>query len=130
MPVNYELDPVRELIRTTCVGAVNLEEVTDHFRDLAQNPNRPDRLNVLLDLTEVTSLPAADQLREVTDTIGTLARKIRFGACAIVAGRDALFGMMRMFEIFARNYFVTTQVFRTVAEAEVWLATQRPTTRD
>jgi hypothetical protein len=32
--------------------------------------------------------------------------------------------MMRMFEVFAEDYFRETRVFRTVGEAELWLASQ------
>ena len=32
-------------------------------------------------------------------------RAASFGGCAIIASRDALFGMARMFEVFAENYF-------------------------
>ena len=38
---------------------------------------------------------------------------------------DALFGMMRMFEVFAEGQFRKTQAFRTVGEAEVWLTLER-----
>jgi len=49
---------------------------------------------------------------------------MRFDACAIVASRNVLFGMMRMFQVLAQNSFTTTQVFRTAEDAEAWLAAQ------
>jgi hypothetical protein len=33
--------------------------------------------------------------------------------------------MMRMFEVFAEGQFRKTQAFRTIGEAEVWLAIER-----
>jgi hypothetical protein len=121
MPVTYQIDPARKLIHTRCIGDVNPEEVAAHFRELARDPNLPDKLNVLLDLTEETSLPETKDLREVGSHLREVVHRVRFGACAIVACNDALFGMMRVFEVFAREYFVVTQVFRALAEAEVWL---------
>lgn len=121
MPVTYRIDPAKKLIRTTCVGNVSPKEVADHFRELERDPNRPDRLNVLLDLCEATSLPETQDLREVSQQVNELQRSLRFDACAIVACNDALFGMMRMFEVLAREYFGATHVFRSVAEAEAWL---------
>ena len=43
-----------------------------------------------------------------------------------------MFGMMRMFEVYAYNYFRTIRVFRDANEAEPWLAAERnhPTTSD
>ena len=121
VPVNYKIDLHRNLIRTVCSGDVNPKEVNDHFRDLASNPNRPDRLNVLLDLTQMTSIPETDQVRDASYELRSHP-ELRFNACAIVAGRDHLFGMMRMFQVFAEDSFKITQAFRTVAEAETWLA--------
>jgi hypothetical protein len=124
VPVSYKIEPERKLIRTVCTGDANPEEVNNHFRDLACDPERPDQLNVLLDLTEVTSIPESGQIRGVGITLRKYGSILKFNACAIVAGSDVLFGMMRMFEVFARDSFVVTQVFRSTADAEVWLATQ------
>jgi hypothetical protein len=121
MPVTYKIYPDKKLIRTRCTGDVNPKEVADHFRELERDPNRPDRLNVLLDLSEVTSVPEAPDLRVVSHQIKELIPGVRFEVCAIVAPNEVLFGMMRMFEVFAREYFVATRVFRVVAEAEAWL---------
>ena len=121
VPVNYKIDPHRNLVRTACSGDVNPKEVNDHFRDLASNPNRPDRLNVLLDLTQMTSIPDTEQVRGASYEL-RMHPELRLNACAIVAGGDHLFGMMRMFQAFAEDSFEITQAFRTVAEAEAWLA--------
>lgn len=39
-----------------------------------------------------------------------------------MADRDALFGMMRVFQVKAGDYFEAIRVFRSMAEAEVWLS--------
>jgi len=124
VPVSYKIEPDRKLIRTVCTGDVTPEEVNDHFRDLACDPERPEELNVLLDLTEVTSIPEPGQVRGVGITLKKYRSILKFNACAIVAHSDVLFGMMRMFEVFARDSFVISHVFRSTAEAEVWLAAQ------
>jgi hypothetical protein len=115
------MDAAKHLIHTRCIGDVNPGEIADHFQELARDLNRPDWLNVLLDLTEETSLPETQDLREVSYQLGELLRNVRFGACAIIAPDDALFGMMRMFEVFTRDYFAVTRVFRQLSEAEKWL---------
>lgn len=124
MPVSYKIEPEKKLIRTVCTGDVNPEEVNNHFRDLARDPDRPDQLNVLLDLTKMSSVPESGQVRAVGFTLKRYRPTLLFNACAIVAASDVLFGMMRMFEVFARDSFVITQVFRSTADAEVWLAAQ------
>src|SRR5437899_1070372 len=124
MPVTYQIEHARRLIRTRCIGNVSFEEVAAHFRELERDPDRPDRLDVLLDLSEITSVPETAQLRLVRYEIEKIVGSLQFQACAIVAQNDLLFGMMRMFEVFARKFFVATQVFRVMAEAEAWLASR------
>jgi len=125
MPVSYSIDLRDGVIRTRCVGNVTFDEVVDHFRALEQDPNCPDRLDVLLDLTETTSIPSSDQLQAVSRVIGGIQDTVRFDGCAIVASTDVLFGMARVFEVLARNCFRGTCVFRAVDEAEAWLLSQR-----
>jgi hypothetical protein len=121
MPVTYEIDRKRERIRTRCIGAVTIEEVVGHFAALGQDPDCPDRADVLLDLSEQTSIPTKEHLEVVTRAIRGVRSRVQFGAFAVVAFQDALFGMLRMLEVFAEQYFQETCVFRTVAEAEAWL---------
>jgi hypothetical protein len=121
MPVTYEINSTRPLIHTRCVGPVTLEEVLGHFTILVEDPDRPDRLDVLLDLTETTSLPASHELRAVSSEIARIRPRLQFGRCAIVTSNDAWFGTARMFEVYAVNYFQATDVFRTVNDAVLWL---------
>jgi hypothetical protein len=101
---------------------VNPKEISEHFRDLARDSNRPARLNVVLDLTEMTCVPETDQVRVANFELNRHRPTLQFNACAIVAGSDAVFGMMRMFEVFAEDAFASTRVFRSMANAELWLA--------
>lgn len=126
MPVTYHVDRTTGTIHTRCDGAVVLDEVLDHFRQLQADPTLPERLDVLLDLDEVTSLPESAHLREVAGAVSRLRGRVQWGACAIVASRDAMFGMSRVFEIFTEGMFARTYVFRTREDAERWLAKQRP----
>lgn len=125
MPVTYQIDArPPQIIHTTCSGDVTLEEVLGHFRTLRQDPACPDRLHVLLDLSDTSSLPDAGQIRTVSDTIGDIRDVVQFQLCAVVVRRDALFGMARMFAVFAEQYFRAVQVFRTTDDAEQWLLRQ------
>ena len=128
MPVSYHIHPEAGFIDTRCTGALTLDEVMRHFEELEADPALPRRLDVLLDLDDVTSLPESAQLREVTGALERLQTRVAWGACAIVAGRDALFGMSRMFEVFLEGLFARTKVFRQRTEAEHWLAQARSPT--
>ena len=125
MPVTYVIDTEEKLIRTRCIGNVTLNEVIAHFRTLERDPVCPDILDVFLDLSETTSLPLSGQISAVAVEISRIKKKVRFNTCAVVATRDALFGMLRMFSVVAAPYFTAIHVFRVACEAEEWLASQK-----
>jgi len=129
MAVTYVIDPKEKLIRTTCVGNVTLPEVLGHFRELERDPNCADRLDVFLDLSETNSLPSTREIGAVAAEIARIKKKVRFNACAVVATRTALFGMLRMLEVMAGSYFGAFRVFRVASQAEEWLASQRSLAR-
>jgi hypothetical protein len=125
MPVVYHLDKSACSIETACVGDVTLDEVLQHFAEL-DAMELPERLDVLLDLTEMTSLPESGQIRVAADTLVGLRDKTRWDACAVVAKQDVLFGMSRMFGVYAEQVFVRVHVFREKDEARRWLAQDAP----
>jgi len=129
MPVLYRIDKTNAMIRTTCEGNVTFAEVVDHFKILIQDPDCPARLDVLLDLSSTTSIPGPLQLRAVSDQIGLIHQRVAFGACAIVATREVLYGMLRMFEVFAGRWFQGIRVCRTLDEARNWLNSQEKAAR-
>src|SRR5579863_213550 len=123
--VTYTIDANQRLIRTQCAGFVTFDAVAAHFHELANDPACPNRLDVLLDLRAVESLPHKGQLQAVTGELAQVRARVRFGMCAIVVERPALFGMFRMFEVIAQDYFTAIRVFRVIVEAEAWLGSQR-----
>jgi hypothetical protein len=81
---------------------------------------------VLLDLSQQQTEPTREQLWSVVAEVERLRDKVRWGACAIVASRDVLFGVGRMFQAFTGAYFSDSNVFRDLEQAEHWLASIRP----
>ena len=67
------------------------------------------------------SLPGTGQISTVVNEVKKLPGRVRFGACVILATRDALFGMMRVFEVMGEEYFRVMRTFRVANEAEAWL---------
>lgn len=96
----------------------------EHFRTLKEDPACTGRLDVLLDVSDADRLPLSSQLGPISAEVGAVRAKVEFGSCAIIAPRDAMFGMMRIFEIAAGSYFRAIRVFRTATEAEKWVASQ------
>ena len=122
MPISYSIDVPTALITTRCFGKVTLAEVQDHFRELARVWPPVDRLDVLLDLRDQTSLPGLTELQEVATEIAVQIGPHRFGRCAVVTERELIFGSMQMFEVLAARYFDAFRVFRSPTSALIWLA--------
>ncbi len=125
MPVTYQVDLESSLIHTRCTGDVTFAEVLAHFRELEADPGVPAGVDVQLDLSEMRSLPETGQLRAVAGRLERLKPRVKWGAFAIVAGRDALFGMIRVFQVIAEEHFADSAVFRDRDEAQLWLASVR-----
>jgi hypothetical protein len=125
MPVAYVIDTTRKLIHINCSGVVTLADVLDHCAKLKNDPACAGHLDVMLDVRESDTLPESKDLRIANSNVASVRGKVEFGRFAIVANRDAMFGMMRMFGIFAEKDFREINVFRGTVEAEVWLALQQ-----
>ena len=129
MPITYDLDSDTCSILTRCAGAVVYEEVIGHFRELVALPGLPPKIDVLLDLREMESLPESGQMRGVATEIEQLRARVEFDAFAIVTDRDALYGMVRMFQVFAEGFVSELKVFRDYEAASRWLAEIRSARR-
>ena len=102
-----------------------MPDVVRHFHDLAADPDCPRRLDALLDLRFITSMPTLDKLQAVGAEIQRVRSVVEFDACAIVAETDEWFATAKVFEVVAARQFQRTGVFRRVAAAEEWLAAER-----
>ena len=129
MPITFSIDLRASLIRTIGYGNVTPAEVNAHFDQLSQVWPRGRRLDVLLDLSGCTSLPEIRQLSDVVSRIQMLGGRKRFGHCAIVATRELLYGLLRVFELLAERRFVAVRVFRNERAAMAWLRERSLTVR-
>jgi hypothetical protein len=129
VPITYSIDIPTALITTRCFGHVTLAEVQEHFRELPRVWPPVDRLDVLLDLRDQTSLPELRELQDVATEIAVQIGPHRFGRCAVVTERELVFGSMQMFEVLVSRFFEAFRVFRTASAAVAWLAPKPNPTR-
>ncbi len=122
MPITYEIDPERSLVRTTLTGFVTFAEVMAHFAALEADPRRSDTMNVLIDIRGLTSVPETGQLRRAANRIDPERSPLQYGVCAIVASDPATVGTGKLFAVFARERFRATTIVPTIEAAEQWLA--------
>lgn len=123
MPVLYEIDVPRRLVRTTCAGSVTFEQVMAHFEALERDPRRTGPMDVVLDIRTITTTPETSQLRQVAERMSPERSTLKYGRLVIVAFTPEAIGIGRLFAQFARDRFVSATVVSTLAEAERSLRT-------
>jgi hypothetical protein len=108
---------------------VTLVEVQEHFRELARVWPPVDKLDVLLDLRDQTTLPGLKELYGVATEIAEQIGPHRFGRCAVITEKTLIFRSMQMLEVLVSRYFEEFKVFRSPTAALVWLAPKPNHTR-
>jgi hypothetical protein len=122
MPITYEIDQERALVRTTLVGFVTFPEVMAHFEQLENDPRRGSTMNVLIDIRGLTSVPETGQLRRAANRIDPERSPLQYELLAIVASEPATIGTGKLFAVFARERFRASTIVPTIEAAEQWLA--------
>ena len=120
MPVSFEFNQALGVIRIRCYGEVGVLDVVSQSKSFLIQKRVPNPLNVFLDVRELTALPTADEVLRVKDYLFSLRGKVTFGCCAVLADRDAMFGMARMWGVFVEDMFAAVSIFRLAAEATEW----------
>jgi len=101
---------------------IEIIETTRKLVESGDAVRRVHRTLVLFD--QVTKVDvSADDVRRLIEVDRSLVELIPRTAIAIVAPKDELFGLSRMWEMMVGVPGWETRVFRSRADAEAWLAT-------
>jgi hypothetical protein len=120
MPVTYKIDKERRLVSSTAYGVVTREEILDHQRRLAADPDFSPTFSHIADFTRTTKLEikAADvQAFAAKNIFATTVRR------AIVVADGEAFGLARMFEILRdAKGEEGNRVFHKMEDALKWIS--------
>jgi hypothetical protein len=120
MPVTYEIDSSRHLVRTLASGLVTYRELERHVAE--EEHDDAIGLAEVIDARGATTDLTSDQVRGLVARTDALVRKGRFGALAIVTDNDVAFGMARMYQLLCElSLAVRIEVFRDLEPALAWL---------
>jgi hypothetical protein len=118
MPSSYEIDPGRRLVITRIWGAATDEDIHEHGRRLRADPLFDPTYRQLADMSDVTEILVSK------GTIEEISRGQLFvpgTQRALVASQDAVYGLLRKYELHAESMGQTVAVFRDRNAAEAWL---------
>ena len=120
MPILYEIDADRGLLRASFSGAVSPEELIAWYGELRAHPNFREDMKEIADFS-LTEDPgwSKDEMKMVVsrEVFGPGAHR------AFVGPTDLVYGLSRMYASFAETEGQggTIGVFRNVEEAQVWI---------
>jgi hypothetical protein len=122
MPVAFAFQELRTFM-VCASGKVTFEEWRDFHGRVLADPHLRRGAQMLVDACAVSGAPSADELRLIaTDMLPMVERGL--GPVAIVTGSPMLYGVARMFGVFAELVNATVMPFRCFDEAKDWLANQ------
>jgi hypothetical protein len=118
MPASYQIEKSLGLVLSTAQGVLTGQDILTHRQRLRDDPNFDPSYNQLVDLRDVIEIDIS-----VAEMSGIAGRSIysERSRRAIVAGKDANFGMARMYELYGEANPDHLMVFRDMAEARRWL---------
>lgn len=122
MPVQVRVDETRGLVELVFAGELTDAEFKETANRYLLEPFAALPLG-LFDLSDVTVMDvSAESVRDVARRVALhVDPRLEEGKLAIVAPRDLLFGMARMYEMLRNDSPVEVRVFREREEAESWL---------
>jgi hypothetical protein len=101
-------------------GVVTYSDVQRSVDDMLAHPGIEEARKLLVDGHTVTAAPSSTELRMILrDMRPLMDRQIR--TMAIVTDRSFVYGVARMFAVFAEAFGMRVRAFRTIEEAEQWL---------
>lgn len=104
-------------------GKVTYDEVQAAIDELLAHPKLAPGANVLTDARDVTGTPSTAELRLIARQMRQLTDR-GVQAFAIATDSTYVYGIARMFSVFAEFAGVSVAAFQDMREAQTWLASQ------
>jgi hypothetical protein len=125
MPAEHRFDESTRLMTTRLWGDISDDDILGLARTIAEDPNIGPGTREILDLREVERATVTrDALRAAADINLSHPDKFKGNRTAIVATRDAHYGLAKMYShlMAAMEAPTRVRVFRTIEEAREWLS--------
>jgi hypothetical protein len=119
MPITYRIDVAKRMVYAEASGVLSRQEIVEQVKAIGSDERYGPSFSSLADYSKVT------ELQLTTADVKAIASASPQGSRrAVVMPTDLLYGMARMYEVFAAEAGTDVRAFRTLAEAEEWLADQ------
>lgn len=122
MPITLNVDPVARVVRVRGAGRLRRDELIESLHRMVEDPAFEPAMPQLFDLRDVIDVDASsDEIRDIVERAADLAPRIGAEKLALVAGAPVIYGLSRMYEVYAEKLPVTVKTFYDYDEAVRWL---------
>jgi len=119
---SIKIDKDRKLALIYARGSVNVLELRDIFQEIVSHEDWQAGFNMLCDYRKIENFDVSSQdIDDITEWQASIDSLIGSGRCAVVASKDAVFGMNRMWEMLSSERSQQICVFRQLEAAYSWL---------
>jgi len=116
------IDKDRKLAQINARGRVNVLELKEIFMNTVGHEDWQSGFNMLCDYSEIEDFDVSSQdVNDITEWQISIDALIGNGRCAVVASKDSVYGMSRMWEILSSERSQQICVFRKIDDAFSWL---------
>jgi len=120
LPISYRIDAAAGAVFTTASGDLTAEEAAGYLGKLLDQLTAP--MNGLIDLREVAGVELdANAVGDLAHLTSSFEERVAGARVALVASRDLVFGMARMYQSLRADAPYEIGVFRDMDEARFWL---------
>ena len=121
MPVVVGFAPPDQFV-VRATGDVTFDECQRALDDILAHRAEEGARTILIDGRGVTAAPSSSELQRLARDMKVFVRR-GYGPIAIVTDKTFVYGVARMFSVFAGAFGVSVCAFVTVEEAATWLKT-------
>jgi hypothetical protein len=106
-------------------GHLTYDDCIAVLEEILAHPKLSDRARILGDGRAITKLPSAEELRSVAHALRRLSDR-GVHSLGILTASTFVYGVARMFSVFAQVASIDVPVFKDMDEAQRWLSEAPP----
>jgi len=119
---SIKIDKDRRLAQIKATGSVNVLELKEIFLEIVGHEEWQAGFYMLCDYSEIENFDVSSQdIEDIAEWLTSIDALIGDGRCAVVASKDSVYGMSRMWEILSSDRSQHICVFRQINDAVAWL---------
>jgi hypothetical protein len=117
-----KIDKDIKLAQIRARGRVNVLELKDIFLETVEHEDWQAGFNMLCDYSNIENFDVSTKdIDDITEWQVSIDKLISDGRCAVIASKDSVYGMSRMWEISSSERSQQICVFRQMNDAINWL---------